>query len=290
MMIRKRSTIFLALTILLAGLGGCKSSRETAVEKYNKEAERTPTTAASAVIANTSPERMVENLIDSYKPWQDVSMSVKCKIRAPKSMSVSGKAVMVRAEEVRISMRMLGFEVAGLYIDRDSAYIYEKLNHTMIVEPMSKLQELSGLTLSDLQDILLGHICYPECNGKADRILKKMKVSDDGQLISLMPRSSSLDWKYVLTKTDPIELLYTMVSLGAKGEARCSYSAALQTSAGPVSPSATLTAEAGKYKLDATLEWSLETASWNSGVIPKNNVPKGYRRISLQQLIKALSF
>lgn len=286
-MTRKQPIIVLAITVLLFSIAGCKSSHKNVSQPYECS-DSSP--VAGAVTANEALplKQQVVNLVESYKPWQDVSMSVKCKLRSPKNLSVSGKATMIRGEEIQISMRMLGFEVAGLYINKDSAYVYEKLNRTMIVEPLSRLKDLSGMTLSDIQDLLLGQICYPGETKGGEAMVKKFDIKDDADVVALAPRSSSIDWSYRLSKTSPLELLDVMVSLGAKGQAQCRYSAAYQTDAGPVSPSALLTATAGKYKIDATLEWSLETASWNKGISPKNNIPNGYRRISLQQLLKAL--
>lgn len=286
-MTRKQSIIVLAFSVLLFSFAGCKSSRKTVGQSY-ESSDRTAENVISESNPGLSVKQQVVKLVEGYNPWRDVSMSVRCKLRSPKSLNVSGKATMIRGEEIQISMRMLGFEVAGLYIDKDSAYVYEKLNRTMIVEPLSSLERLSGMTLSDIQDILLGQICYPGGSKGGEDLVKKFEIKDGSDVVTLVPRKSAIDWSYNLSKTDPLELLEVMVSLGAKGQAQCRYSAAYLTDAGPVSPSAQLMATAGKYKIDATIEWSLETASWNKGITAKNNIPKGYKRISLQQLLKAL--
>lgn len=250
------------------------------------------TSHSSAPIAQStkiSPKQQFETLVSSYRPWTDVSMSVKCTLRAPKSMTVSGKATMIRGEELRLSLRMLGFEVGGLYIDRDSVFFYEKLNRTMVVESMAKLTDATGLTLSDIQDILLGQLAYPGTDRSDASFVKKFNVKADGKLIIAQPRSSALPWYYTLVSTPSPELVSLTISAPTKGSAECAYRTPFLTDAGPVSPAADITAAFGKQSIDASLTWSLETATWNKALSPQRTLPKGYRRIPLQQLIKSLS-
>lgn len=273
-------------TIMLSCMTGCKSSHKAVTQPTGSEF--TATGNAPLDISEMSGKQMVENLIDSYKPWQDVSMSVKCKIRSPKNITVSGKATMIRGKEIQISLRMLGFEVAGIYINCDSIYVYEKLNKTMIVEPMSRLKALSGITISDIQDLLLGRICYPGVDADSKHLLKKFEIDERDNNIILTPRSSAIEWSYALMPGNPAKLLNANVSLGTHGNAECRYAPALMSDIGPVSPYANLVATAGKHKLDATFNWSLETASWNSGATIRSRIPKGYRRIPVKQLVKLL--
>lgn len=244
---------------------------------------------SGAVAVVQSPKQLFEALVDSYRPWSDVSMSVKCTLRSPKSMSVSGKATMIRDEEIRLSLRMFGFEVGGLYIDRDSIFFYEKLNRTMVAESMKKLTDATGLSISDMQDILLGQVAYPGARRDDDSFVKKFKFSSDGDRVVAHPRSSALPWYYTLMSTPDPQLLSLSIQAPPHGAADCSYRTPFETDAGPVSPAADIKAEFGKQSLDASVIWSLETARWNNGVTAERSVPKGYRRIPLQQLIKSLN-
>ena len=268
---------------LTAMLAACHSSRRAA-------SPDTPLSSVpSAQPSKLSPKQQFETLVDSYQPWTDVSMSVKCTLRSPKSMTVSGKATMIRGEELRLSLRMLGFEVGGLYIDRDSIFFYEKLNRTMVVESMAKLTDATGLTLSDIQDVLLGQLAYPGADRSDASFIKKFNVKADGNFIIAQPRSSALPWHYTLASTPSPELASLTISAPPKGDAECLYRTPFLTDAGPVSPAADIKASFGKQSIDASLTWSLETASWNKSLTPQRSLPKGYRRIPLQQLIKSLS-
>lgn len=274
---------FFCCVCLAATLAACHSSRNAA------SPDASLSSALAAQSTRISPKQQFETLVSSYQPWTDVSMSVKCTLRSPKSVTVSGKATMIRGEELRLSLRMLGFEVGGLYIDRDSIFFYEKLNRTMVVESMAKLTDATGLTLSDIQDILLGQLAYPGTDRSDASFIKKFNVKADGDLIIAQPRSSALPWHYTLAATPSPELVSLTISAPPKGEAECTYRTPFLTDAGPVSPAADIKAAFGKQSVDASLTWSLETASWNAALTPRRSLPKGYRRIPLQQLIKSLS-
>lgn len=196
---------------------------------------------------------------------------------------------MIRGEELRISLRMLGFEVGGLYIDRDSIFFYEKLNRTMVAESMAKLTDATGLTLSDIQDVLLGQLAYPGANRSDASFIKKFAVSADGDMVIARPRSSALPWFYTIASAPSPELFGLTIEAPGQGSAECSYRPPFLTDAGPVSPAADIKAAFGKQSLDASLIWSLETAAWNKDIIPQRSLPKGYQMIPLQKLINSLS-
>lgn len=180
---------------------------------------------------------------------------------------------------------MFGFEVAGLYADRDSIYVYEKLNHTMIVESMSRVSSTTGLDLNGVQDLLLGHITNPDNHSD---ILSgfKSEVSDDTMTLTM--KKKKYDLVYTLSSLNGPVLKSLDVTASDKGSAVCRYAAALITPAGPVSPSADLSVKFGRHTIEASLNWSLESASWNKGIDIGGNIPKGYRRITTEQLLKAL--
>ena len=267
---------------ILAMLPACRSSRNASPPGLTGQP------VASAADSNLSPKEQFKTLLNGYRHWSDVSMSVKCSLRSPKNLTISGKATMIRGREIRISFRMLGFEVGGLYADTDSIYFYEKLNRTIVVESMSRLTTASGLDLSDIQDVLLGRVTYPGARDSAGSLAGKFRVSDDGDKIILTPKASALPWHYTLLCVPETVLSSLSIAMPGKGEAQCSYAVPLATDAGPVSPSADISARYGKQSLEASFKWSLETASWNNGLSPARNLPKGYRRIPFAQLIKSL--
>ncbi|MDE5594266.1 MAG: DUF4292 domain-containing protein [Muribaculaceae bacterium] len=277
-MLRKAIFIFSTLCAITFAslLSGCRSSKAvTAPSMTENHVKQYPNT----------PEGKLQELLDSYKEWSDVSMSVKCNLRTPKSMSVSGKATMISGNEIKLSLRMFGFEVAGLYADRDSIYVYEKLNHTMIAESMSRVSAATGLDLNGMQDLLLGHITNPDNH---NNILSGFKSEVSDAAMTLTMKKKNYDMVYTLSLLNGAVLKSLDVTASGKGSAVCRYAPALITPAGPVSTSADLTVKFGRHTLEASLNWSLESASWNKGIATGDNIPKGYRRITTDQLLKAL--
>ena len=257
-------------------LNGCRSSKPSTGQSLTE----------NQGYSGHNPEEELKALVGSYRDWNDVAMSVKCNIRSPKSLSISGKVTMIYGREIKLSLRMLGFEVAALYADPDSIYVYEKLNHTMIVEAMSRITSLTGLDLKGVQDMLLGHITNPDNHND---ILSGFKKNVSAESITLSMKRKKYDLAYALSRgTDGLTVSSLEVIADGKGSATCRYAPALITPAGPVSPSTDLTAAFGRQKLDASLNWSLETATWNKNIKPNKNLPKGYHRITTDRLIKAL--
>ncbi len=274
-------SLLIVCAIIPALLSGCKSAKVSA-PGYRYEASSGPLVA--------SPELLAREIVDSALEWTDVTMPVKFVLRSPKSVSLSGRATMIRGREIKISFRMLGFEVGGLYADNDSVYFYEKLNRTMVVESMERLRKESGLELENIQDVLLGRVTYPGRVESADELLKKFRIKDTETDVMLVPRSSALPWYYLITAVDDEAVLRSLtVDVPGRGSIDCSYLPPMLTPVGPVSPEDVITATLDKQALDASLLWSLESATWNKGVAPSPSLPKGYRRIPLARLLKSLA-
>ena len=274
---RTITAILLCCAVILSTLSACHSSKaasDNALQTENQTKQHTQT-----------PSGEVEAMIGSYKLWDDVSMSFKCNLRSPKSISLSGKATMIRGSEIKLSLRMIGFEVAGLYANSDSIYVYEKLNHTMIVESMSRLTAATGLDISGVQDLLLGHIINPTDRKNP---LEGFKLNSDDSSITLSLKGEAYDIIYTLLRAKSCALSALDVEASGKTLAACKYSLPFQTEAGPVSPAVEFNAGLGKLPVEATLNWSLETATWNKGLQASPNLPKGYKRISASQLVKSL--
>lgn len=286
-MTRNNPISFLALILSLSmalALDSCKSSKNIAGSAGLPEYNSSSSSSSSAV---NDRDQRVAALFDSYGQWNDLSLSVRCRLKAPKKLTVSGKATMIRGKEISVSLRMLGFEVAGLYADTDSIYVWEKMNRTMLVAPLSRLTEVSGVSLSDIQDILLGRICYP---GHDRPSLKAFDVTAFEDNIVLKPKGrKAVDWSYTLSDTPVMQLLYVDVDAAGRAEAMCTYSDPVTSPAGPVSPDADLSVSTAKHRLEAAFEWNFDNAVWNSGRSPRPTFPTNYRRISYQALVKSIA-
>lgn len=119
-----RLLAFSLVSVVLLAMGGCRSAK-------------TP--------VSVEPE----------KRWTDIYVPVKLELTEPSRMSISGRATMVRDESIYLSLRMIGMEVATVYIDRDSIFATEKMNKQMLAVGF---EDALGkrMTVGELQELLLG--------------------------------------------------------------------------------------------------------------------------------------
>lgn len=278
-----------ALILLLGSCRGAKGSVDTSYPATTGSESGYVTKPSSA-----EPAVLFDAMCGSYKTWSDISVPVKISLRQPRSLNVSGRLTMVRDREIRISLRVFGMEVGGLYADTDSIYVFEKLNRSMVAASMSRLTEATGLTLGDLQELLLGRCCYPGC-GTLDATasaLFNISADPDGiYIIEPRHKKSGGDWAYSAVVTDGSrqEMILGAVAVTVgKAEGTCSYAAPLQTVAGPASPKAEMLVSLNGKKLEAAVDINLLKAEWNTGRTPSARIPQGYDRISLESLTKLL--
>jgi hypothetical protein len=110
--------------------------------------------------------------------WSDVYIPVKVELTEPSRMSISGRATMVRDRSVYLSLRMLGMEVATVYIDADSIFATEKLHKQMLAVGYEATVG-NRLTIGQLQDVLLG--CENAATGKLPAALTySVEKASDG--------------------------------------------------------------------------------------------------------------
>ncbi len=133
-----KTLMALVVTVLFVTLGACRSQRGATAPSPQR------------------PESVVA------QDWTDVEMPVRAELSAPTRFSASGKARMVNGQCIAISFRKIGFEVAYLYADSDSLYIIVKPLRVAYSESMRRIKEASGLSLGDVQSVLLGRKSVPE--------------------------------------------------------------------------------------------------------------------------------
>lgn len=134
------SAIFVTTAMLLA-LGGCRSVKPTSVAEQENR-------------------------------WSDLYVPVKLELTEPSRMSISGRATMVRDKSVYLSLRMIGMEVATVYIDADSIFATEKMNRQMVGVDYDRV--MGRLTIGELQDLLLG-----DSDGAVGKLPKELSYAVD---------------------------------------------------------------------------------------------------------------
>lgn len=125
---KKSKLIYILLIAMTAMMSACHSSK-----------------SASTYVSSTNGEQ-----------WHDVYMPVKVKLSSPKSMSLSGRATIVRDSLVHLSMRVLGMEVAVVNMTNDSVMFIDKYHKYLFSESLNSVMGSHKMTLGDMQNIMFG--------------------------------------------------------------------------------------------------------------------------------------
>lgn len=259
----------LLLVALTAAMSACSSHRKAAV------AERVPRKPAMAV-------GEVAALASTYSQWETLNVPFSFRCSRPMSLSASGRATMVRDKWIYLSMRMLGFEIASVYVSSDSCIVADKYHKTLITEPLDALTARTGLTVGDLQDILLGRAFYPGsgtlCDIDAPQVL--FSPGEAGEFTTLTPRRlpAGAEWYFTIDSSPVLRA----ISVEAEGHAPVTavYEGAYGTPAGIASAQLTIEAESADRAIEATVQWDLAKAKWNETVSEPSLSFKGYKRLS----------
>ncbi len=274
------------LGLALFSLGSCRSSKSAAGQK-------------EAAIGQSTEKDLREYLGDicsQYGDWTDVSMPVKIELQAQKRFSVSGKASMVRGKSLDFSLRFLGMEVASLKADCDSVYVLYKLEKIAFAESIGRISEAYGFDLEDLQCLLLGRMFVP---GKGQASISAAasfvcSLASNGAKWYTEPKKQTrgAHWQYVCSLPqdgNKAEVTGIEVNASAGGRFDATYGKFAATEVGPVAEDVEVSGSLRSQKIRLALHWNTGRASWNKGIAPTSgSIPKGYKRISIDQLNKAL--
>ncbi len=145
--LHRLSLAAIAAIAVIAAATSCRSAKEPV-------ATDGISSASTPVAATTTPGA-------TAAAWHDLYIPVSVELRKPVAMSVSGRVTMVRDSAIFVSMRVFGMEVATIYANTDSVTVADKYHSYVYTEPLSAITARDGLTMADLQDILLGRRQVP---------------------------------------------------------------------------------------------------------------------------------
>lgn len=267
----------LAAVILVAAViaGGCSSQRKATVVPTSQEE-----TTGSPVMRLAASYAAGDIWTDFYAPFS-------LKISSPMSFSLSGRATMVRDRSILLSLRMLGIEMAQLYVDTDSACFVDKYHHCFCSVPTASLTAVAGITLGNLQDMLIGRAFIPGRDGVIRPSDENLLIVESGEPALMRPRKNSrIAWAIELLQD--ARVVKTLIDAGAERELSMEYSDVTPTPLGRLPRTVSLDAEAGKLRLDAKVTWSYDKIKLNNGNIAPWTAPTGYKQISPADLIDML--
>ncbi len=280
-MLKSCLKILLAV-ILTASIAGCRSQKETASAGSDLR-------EGVAVPANTALNSRYTMLTESWKPWNDVEVGVKVSLTSPAKLNAAGKAWMKRGEWISISVRMLGFEVATLWVDRDSVVAVDKFHKKYVSQPTKKLLGDANVTIEDIQDMLMGRafIAGRGTASVADRKLFDFEQADNGWY--LLPRSQPEMYNYgFLASNTSNALRGAIVEVKNFGTVSANYNDIFESrTCGWFAQEVKLETSRGK-KIAVTLRWDLNGSKFNTGVVKSCRIPDNCERIEMSSLTSLL--
>lgn len=244
--------------------------------------------AASQGGSAAATEMSAEALAATYKSWDTFYAPMSMSIAKPMSLRVSGRTTMVKDQCINMSLRMLGIEVAVVYVDTDSAFLVDKYHKAFVATSVKNLTAKTGITLGDLQGILLGQAVYPGKGVLSGKVKNLFSASHSGDFTTLTPRNALGDVVWYLTLAQGPVMTRLTVEPDDFGPFTADFSEVTDTEAGNVASDIVLAAKVGTREAEASIEWNLRRAEWNKPRTVGAPSLKGYRRMSVSDLIKTV--
>lgn len=269
--------IILCLSFIIA-ITACKSSKSTSSQN----------TINSSITKkeNTILQMRLDSVASQYKDWNDVVIPVDLGIVQPKEFSISGKATMIKDESIYISVRVLGFEAANIFINNDSIFATYKIGKIYIAEDIKNLLKGYPASVSDLQNLLLGR-AFILGNGTISPLkndLMTLKSGDEYWTVTPKCNIKNVSYSYSFeNKSNQLKDLSVMIE--GKSPINCIYQYPKNTNAGVFSQKVTISTTVEEKDIKAFLNWNLNNAIWNSGAKTSWKQPKGYNKVEPQALL-----
>lgn len=274
----RRHGLLPALTaaVMVLILTGCHSARQVA--------------GSSKPVAEMTLDEKVIDVASHNQPWTQLNLPVKVAVKSPQKLSVSGRIYMRRDRDIYITLRVLGMEVANLYIDSDSVFAADKIHKYYIAEPIRDIFAGATLTIGDIQDALLGR---PFINNTgaftADNIRDVTAALLPDGAWSMTPQSlinGMIGYRFEFDGNDN-SLKAMNIDVNGK-QYGCTYAYPADLDGSRFMQQLSIEAKAGKTPIDATLTYDFNKVSFAVPASATWRTPKNYKRISPRALAKSL--
>lgn len=266
---------------------GCRSSKG-AVVAGDAGAETVTIGSTAEVAPENLPSRFTA-LANTWKPWKELEVSAKAQISSPAKLNGAAKVYMKRGQWISVSVRMLGFEVATLWLDNDSIVAIDKFHKKYVAEPIGSLFGGAGVTVAEIQDLLLGR-AFLTGHGTVtptDASLIDLRAADNGWYILPKQQPDNFTYGFLASLTEN-ELRGAAVDVDGYGAVTANYSDYFESrTCGWFAQTVSIENSRGK-KIAATLKWDMNGAKFNSGVAKTCRIPEGYERIPASALASLL--
>lgn len=275
--LRIAALVAIAVIISAAALTGCRASRSAAISGTGDATEMT--------LAERARDVAAANL-----PWTQLNLPVKIAVKSPQKISLSGRIYMRRDRDIFITLRVLGMEVANMYVNSDSVYAADKLHKYYIAEPIKDIFAGASLSIGDIQDALLGRPFINNRGTLTDKMLSGVTLTDspDNQWI-MTPRSrinGKIEYQFKFSK-ESNALMSLVFNTGSKLYG-CTYSSPAEIDGSRFMERIAIATKVGKTAIDATITFDFNKVKWEVPSSARWRNPSGYKRITPAALAKSL--
>lgn len=281
-LIRQRSRSFGLLLITLSALltVSCRSGRSATGSGDSYE-------PSGSSLSQSALKTRLTTLSDSYGDWTDLKAPLTLRLKSPKKLSISGTLTMKRGENIHLSLRFLGIEMASMMVTQDSIFALYKLEKLYFAESLTDLLGGFPATVENVQDLLLGRAFIL---GDTPLSASRCKLEGDRFNWTITPEGSPKGMSYTFTVdtgTDRLESL--TVTPGSRKPMTAEYSDFSKGPFGPFAATTLLTASGASTTLSAELDINANRSEWNTGAAKTWTAPKGYTRVTAAQIMKIAS-
>lgn len=270
--------------LLMLTVAGCRSQKNGVVAD--------PGASGGSVAIRTASDMSGElkKIVDGYGSWKRLRVPVTISLSSPKSISISGTAIMERNKSVMFTLKYFGFEIGSLYIEGDSITIVDKIHKSYVSENVRGFMSGFDISVSNVQDLLFGRLFIVGSDDAGYSALKRceMEIVDSDQWL-LIPKAPSSNASYGF-KFSPADILSALIcQTGKNPPVTCTYQTPVSTVAGAMSPSVSLDYQKGKSTVKASFEWNFKKARWDNDVeLRRPSIGKDYKRLSSTDISKMI--
>lgn len=263
--------IFLSIIVAITSLSGCKTQKSTIADNM-----------IQSPMPHNNAERLSE-IVGRYGRWEKLRMPVTVKVTSPSHMSVSGTVTMEYGKSILLSLRMIGMEVAVIYINDDSVLIADKFHKRYFSDKTSLLLAGFDAKVANLQNLLLGRLFQlgeTEIPHKIGNFTSEI-TGNDQWILQAENRQLQYGFKFYPWNI----LIGAAFSVAGYDPVTVEYGMEKSTPYGVFASSIEFSAIVKKRPLAASLSWNVDKARWNDDV--ELRVPSfgsNYRRLTLAEV------
>ena len=270
----------LSCLCLIIAITGCRSLKSTS---SNSDSIRSKSEQVDANL-----KLRFDSVASTYMNWNDIVVPVELNLIQPKEFSITGKATIIKDESIYISILLLGFEAANIFINNDSIYATYKMGRIYLAENIKNLVKGYPIKLGDIQDMLLGR-AFIVGEGTINASMEKnisLKRNDENWILTPKSNIPNVNYNYTFDLKNNLLKLLT-IFIENSNPILCNYDYYSHTSIGHVAQETTISATIAEKPLKASLRWNFNNARYNSGAKTSWKKPNGYQKVEASTLLKA---